>query len=334
MPDFSACIWLTITLLYRHPADMGSKGFFFRHRDWMECWGLNIVICKDTQRPSRAGIPLVRIAHSFCSPSIKLGLSKHDIFLSHSRGQKDFVEQLCVDLEAQGYSPFFDGRLNSLPKGKEFAPLILKAAQHCHVAVIVLSQDYLISKWPMIELSECHAAEQAGNQALNLLPLFFKSSVHDLDDQAIKERWMSTWKEYESEDKRIDVAKWCEAVRALRKVNGIVNGIVFGKHSTTEVAYRKEIVQSICILLPPDLVDHASSKNVVVYDRTYPPGVEILREDPLASKLKSLSMKTRRDKKCKVKVEIAELTGSRCGPCTCHWTWHSNQTWMVEAILS
>ncbi|XP_073386545.1 uncharacterized protein [Physcomitrium patens] len=223
---------------------------------------------------SRAGIPLVRIAHSFCSPSIKLGLSKHDIFLSHSRGQKDFVEQLCVDLEAQG------------------------------------------------------------NQALNLLPLFFKSSVHDLDDQAIKERWMSTWKEYESEDKRIDVAKWCEAVRALRKVNGIVNGIVFGKHSTTEVAYRKEIVQSICILLPPDLVDHASSKNVVVYDRTYPPGVEILREDPLASKLKSLSMKTRRDKKCKVKVEIAELTGSRCGPCTCHWTWHSNQTWMVEAILS
>lgn len=269
-----------------------------------------------------------------CSPSIKLGLSKHDIFLSHSRGQKDFVEQLCVDLEAQGYSPFFDGRLNSLPKGKEFAPLILKAAQHCHVAVIVLSQDYLISKWPMIELSECHAAEQAGNQALNLLPLFFKSSVHDLDDQAIKERWMSTWKEYESEDKRIDVAKWCEAVRALRKVNGIVNGIVFGKHSTTEVAYRKEIVQSICILLPPDLVDHASSKNVVVYDRTYPPGVEILREDPLASKLKSLSMKTRRDKKCKVKVEIAELTGSRCGPCTCHWTWHSNQTWMVEAILS
>jgi len=99
-------------------------------------------------------------------------------------------------------------------------------------------------------------------------------------------------------------------VRALRKVNGIV----FGKHSTTEVAYRKEIVQSISNLLPPDLVGHSSSKNVAGSDRMCQPSVEISREDPLASKLKSLSRKTRRDKRCKVNVEIAELTGSRREP--------------------
>ncbi|KAG0561331.1 hypothetical protein KC19_9G056000 [Ceratodon purpureus] len=195
--------------------------------------------------------------------SFKIDKAKHKVFLSHSGAQKEFVEQLCVDLEARGYIfPFFDKRQHSLPKGKDFVPLIKEAAQRCHVAVIVLSEKFLSSKWPMIELAEFHAAQQAGNKQLNMLPLFYKLGVDDLDDGAIENRWMLRWRQLAKDDRRIDVEKWGAAVRALRKANGVVSG----KNGTSEVGYRKEIVQSIFRLSPPDLL-YGSSREMVGYDR-------------------------------------------------------------------
>ncbi|KAG0629505.1 hypothetical protein M758_1G109300 [Ceratodon purpureus] len=195
--------------------------------------------------------------------SSKLDGAKHKIFLSHSGAQKNFVEQLCMDLEARGYTcPFFDQRHHSLPKGKDFVPFIMEAAQRCHVAVMVLSKEFLCSKWPMIELAEFHAAQQAGYKQLNMLPLFYKLSVNDLGDRAIEECWLPRWRQHAEDDKRIDVGKWGEAVRALRKANGVV----FGKNGMSEVGYRKEIVHSIFRLSPPDLL-YGSSREMVGYDR-------------------------------------------------------------------
>ncbi|KAG0554175.1 hypothetical protein KC19_12G069600 [Ceratodon purpureus] len=195
--------------------------------------------------------------------SFKIDGAKHKVFLSHSGAQKEFVEQLCVDLEARAYMfPFFDQRHHSLPKGKDFVPFIKEAARRCHVAVIVLSEKFLCSKWPMIELAEFHAAQQAGNKQLSMLPLFYKLAVDELDDRAIENRWMLRWRQLAKDDTRIDVEKWGAAVRALRRANGLV----FGKHSTTEVGYRKEIVQSIFRLSPPDL-PYGSSREMVGYDR-------------------------------------------------------------------
>ncbi|KAG0606089.1 hypothetical protein M758_9G112900 [Ceratodon purpureus] len=195
--------------------------------------------------------------------SIKIDGAKHKVFLSHSGAQKDFVEQLCENLEARGYIfPFFDQRHHSLPKGKDFVPFINEAAQQCHVAVIVLSKDFLCSKWPMIELAEFHAAQQAGNQQLNMLPLFYKLAVEDLDDRAIEDRWLPRWRQLAEDDKRIDVEKWSAAVGALRKANGLI----FGKNGTSEVGYRKEVVQTIFRLSPPDLL-YGSSRDMVGYDR-------------------------------------------------------------------
>lgn len=176
------------------------------------------------------------------------------------------MEQLCVDLEAQGYVfPFFDQRCYSLPKGKDFVPLITAAAQQCHVAVIVLSEEFLSSKWPMIELTEFHAAQQAAknvaSRQLNMLPLFFKLQTKDLDDEVIKDRWMPIWRKHEKNDaaKRIDVHKWYEAVTALKATNGLI-------FQESEVQYRKVVVQSIMKLSPPDLLN-GSSRSVVGYDR-------------------------------------------------------------------
>ncbi|KAG0605382.1 hypothetical protein M758_9G054400 [Ceratodon purpureus] len=114
----------------------------------------------------------------------------------------------------------------------------------------------------MIELAEFHAAQQAGNQQLNMLPLFYKLAVNDLNDQAIGDRWMPRWRQLAKDDRRIDVEKWGAAVRALRKANGVV----FGKNGKSKVGYRKEIVRSIFRLSPPDLL-YGSSREMVGYDR-------------------------------------------------------------------
>ena len=202
-------------------------------------------------------------AETLCCSSFKLDRTKHKIFLSHSGAQKGFVEQLCVDLEARGYFfPFLDQRHHSLPKGKDFVPLIKEAARLCHVAVMVLSNEFLCSKWPMIELAEFHAAQQAENHHLNMLPLFYKLSVDDLDEKAIKNCWMPIWIQHAIKDERIDVTKWSAAVTALRKANGLV----FCKNAMSKVAYRKDVVQHISRLSPPDLLND-SSRDMVGYGR-------------------------------------------------------------------
>ena len=95
------------------------------------------------------------------------------MFLSHSGAQKDYVRQLCKDLEAETYYPFFDQRSSSLLKGKKIAPEIIAAAQQCYVAVVVLSKGYLTSKWPMLEPVEFVKAMKSGdNSELELFPLF------------------------------------------------------------------------------------------------------------------------------------------------------------------
>ncbi|KAG0562315.1 hypothetical protein KC19_9G136400 [Ceratodon purpureus] len=219
----------------------------------------------DSQRPSES-------AHVERKSFFMLHKTKHKIFLSHSGAEKNFVEQLCVDLEATGYSfPFFDQRSHSLPKGKNFAALILEAAKLCHVAVVVLSETFLTSKWPMIELGEFHEAKNSGNSSLNMLPLFFKLSVEDLDEQSISERWMPKWQEYASTDKRIDLNLWRDAVSALPKVNGLIFEKPRARHKSStgirsEVEYRSAIVQAILRLSSPDLL-YGSSESMVGYNR-------------------------------------------------------------------
>ena len=194
---------------------------------------------------------------------------KHKVFLSHSKAQKCFVEQLCVDLERMGYFfPFFDKRNHSLPKGKKFLELILDAAKQCRVAVIVLSEEYLSSKWPMIELAAFHkaqnAAKEKGDQPLDMLPLFFKLSEKDLDESSIENRWMPKWKEHASKDSkgRIKVDEWSAAARALSPVNGLI----FEKFGNSEVPYRKAVEEAICKLSPSDL-DFGTRESVVGWNR-------------------------------------------------------------------
>ena len=113
---------------------------------------------------------------------------KHKIFFNYSGKEKDFVRQLCKDLEAETHQPFFDERSSSLMMGERFAPLIFEAAKQCLVAVVVLSEDFLTSKWPMLELVEIVKAKKSHNHKLKLFPLFYKLSPDDLKVESIGSR--------------------------------------------------------------------------------------------------------------------------------------------------
>ncbi|XP_057821864.2 uncharacterized protein LOC131034411 isoform X2 [Cryptomeria japonica] len=165
-----------------------------------------------------------------------------DVFLSHSGAQKNFVRQLHRDLTNQGVSCFFDEDPESLPLGEDFPPCIFEAAETCRVAVLLLSKEFLETKWPMQELCTFVKARDKTrtNPNLKILPLFFMIPPKALKQfKADNEKW----KEFEkSEEKR---AEWEQALNAIRRINGLK----FSEGSD-EVEFRDKIVKEIWRKLP------------------------------------------------------------------------------------
>jgi hypothetical protein len=175
-------------------------------------------------------------------------LRHHKIFLSHSGAQKEFVEQLCVDLERRHRYPFFDKRPSSLPKGERFPDLIKAAVAQCKMMVVVVSEEYFTSKWPMIELNGFMQATKK-DPTLKILPLFFGLNVGEFSDGRRQKKWFKKWETMAKDDKRIEVVEWKESIRWF----GGFNGLVYDRDSNEVVAYRKEIVSSICKSIPSDI---------------------------------------------------------------------------------
>ncbi|KAG0562237.1 hypothetical protein KC19_9G129000 [Ceratodon purpureus] len=178
---------------------------------------------------------------------------KHRIFLSHSGAQKNFVEILCEALENHGRFPFFDRRHSSLPKGESFPERILTAARQCQMGVVVVSEEYFMSKWPMIELDAfvqtwLKQEEQQLETKLKILPLFYKLSLVEFENEERRAAWYSKWEDLAKEDKRINISSWKDSLRQLKRFNGIEY-----HHNMSLMAYRDEIKDSICNEVPADV---------------------------------------------------------------------------------
>lgn len=177
---------------------------------------------------------------------------KHKIFLSHSGFQKPFVEELCVELERCNRFPFFDKRRESLPLGENFPQHIFDAIQHCHIGVVILSEEFITSKWPMMELVAMHdrVLDEAkkGKSFLKIIPIFFGTSLKEFDDPINQSRWLSCWHELALKNpKRVKVEKWKIAFKFLRSINGLVyDGL-------DEQRFQEQIVDEICDIVPPEV---------------------------------------------------------------------------------
>ena len=173
--------------------------------------------------------------------------SKHKVFLSHSGAQKDFVEQLCVDLERCDRYPFFDKLRSSLPTGEKFPKLIFDAIKQCQVGVLVLSEDFFMrSKWPMLELNAMVKEFEKPNSSMKIIPVFYKISVNALKDPKNHVRWTSQWVKWahNDRDKRIDVEEWKRVLRVIGSINGMVS-----KEGVSDVKFREAVVEEVCGLV-------------------------------------------------------------------------------------
>ncbi|KAG0631760.1 hypothetical protein M758_1G277600 [Ceratodon purpureus] len=172
--------------------------------------------------------------------------SKHKIFLSHSGAQKDFVEQLSVDLERWDRYPFFDKRRDSLPIGENFPHHIFEAIKQCQVGVVILSEDFFTrSKWPMIELVAMVKEAKTRGLGFKIIPVFLCVSLDKFRDLTKWKEWVSCWQEMAMKDKRVNVDEWNEALRYLQPINSMVyDGL-------GEVKFRRAIVEEICKVVLP-----------------------------------------------------------------------------------
>ncbi|KAG0559495.1 hypothetical protein KC19_10G109500 [Ceratodon purpureus] len=170
---------------------------------------------------------------------------KHKIFLSHNGAQKAFVEHLCLELERCFRYPFFDKRWESLPIGENFPYHIFDAIQQCNVGVVILSEEFLTSKWPMMELVAM--VDQAKkNPKFRIMPIYLRTSIKELKDPRHRDRWRPYWHELALKNPtRLEVDK-CEAT--LNYLNSI-NSLEYD--GVSEVKFQKVIVDAICRVVPP-----------------------------------------------------------------------------------
>lgn len=177
------------------------------------------------------------------------------MFLSHAGKQKPFVIDLYNTFinwpRCPRIDPFFDQSGQSLPKGEEFPDRVFKAARNCVVAVVILTKEFVTSKWPMLELLTFVEAQETTNPSLKLLPVFYD----DLPTSNIDESWIAAWEAMKpkSEDTSsvgrksttISVELCMEALRKLRKSNGLVL-----RNDKSLKSLQEEIVEAAVKFLP------------------------------------------------------------------------------------
>lgn len=161
------------------------------------------------------------------------------------------MEQLYKDLKRANHRLFFDQESDCLPKAEKFAGKIFQAAEQCQLGVVVLSESYLSSKWPMMELSMFVESKKTKNFDLKLFPLFYKLLPSDLIENEVERKWKHIWRELvkKGEVKEEKLVMWSEALRELRSTNGLE----YWKFANSEYKYRSAVVGEIRKLLPPIL---------------------------------------------------------------------------------
>ena len=141
-------------------------------------------------------------------------------------------------------------REDSLPLGEKFADIIFQASKQCQLAIVVVSDNFFMSKWPMLELASFVEAKNGVNPEMKILPLFYGLTVAQFKDPERRRVWFEKWERFKESDERLDISSWKDALRVL----GGQNGVVFCETGQNEDEYIKSIVQTVFRSVPPDIL--------------------------------------------------------------------------------
>ena len=110
------------------------------------------------------------IASSSCSSSSAMCGCTYHVFLSF-RGtdtRKNFTDHLYTALKQNGIFTFRDDE--KLERGKTIDSELMKAIEESKIAIVILSKDYALSSWCLIELAKI--IECMKKTRLIVLPVF------------------------------------------------------------------------------------------------------------------------------------------------------------------
>jgi hypothetical protein len=199
------------------------------------------------------------LATSSSSSSSSSVSGPHQIFLSHSGSQKGFVSDLYRCLSRCGYSVFFDTQHHSLSPGYHFPAQIKAAAHSCKLSIVVLSEEFLTTPWPMRELcafvGRCRSLDPAVPR-VTILPLFYETSPEDLKDKQKLQIWRRMWKQWEDQPSNTGTSTGrmscseseCEAaVKLLTSRKGVVR---HSKREEGEARYIECVMEAVGEILP------------------------------------------------------------------------------------
>lgn len=115
---------------------------------------------------------------------ISMPQNPYDVFLSHASDQKYDVAMPVrngIKLMAQSCRVFID--VLELPGGQEWGANLREHMQTSHCGVFILSPEFAVKEWPMIEcecfLSRRCAAQARGSQGPLIMPVYYELTWED-----------------------------------------------------------------------------------------------------------------------------------------------------------
>ncbi|WJZ87739.1 hypothetical protein VitviT2T_007097 [Vitis vinifera] len=163
---------------------------------------------------------------------------KYDVFLSF-RGEDtrfNFTDHLYANLIRRGITTFRDD--DSLKRGEEIAPELLKAIEESRFALIVFSENYAGSRWCLDELVKIMKCREEMKQTV--VPIFYHVDPSHVRHQ--KERFGEAFSNYkeDTEEMKEKVRSWRSALIEAANISG-----VHVKKNGYESEHVKEIVNDI-----------------------------------------------------------------------------------------
>ncbi len=156
---------------------------------------------------------------SSSSSSSSLYHVKHDVFLSF-RGadtRNNFIGHLYGDLHRLGISTFID---NTLERGEEIEPAILKAIEDSNISVVIFSKNYADSPWCLDELVKI--LECKDKQGQKVIPVFYHIDPTDVRNQTASFGKALAKHEQDFKDNSDKVQKWRIALSKAANISGEV----------------------------------------------------------------------------------------------------------------
>ena len=141
----------------------------------------------------------------------------YDVFLSF-RGEDtrfNFTDHLYANLIRRGIHTFRD---DSLKRGEEIAPELLKAIEESRFSLIVFSENYAGSRWCLDELVKIMKCKKEMKQTV--VPIFYHVDPSHVRHQ--KERFGEAFSNYkeDTEEMKEKVRSWRSALTEAANIGG------------------------------------------------------------------------------------------------------------------